>query len=360
MLDDKLFAGARYYLKRDVDTWQVPYSYEETSFKAGGYTVCKTEHALPLAFVTTKALAQSDYQKLTMLQRQEALLQGVVLPDDQCASAGVQQADISLSSKVVPMSVTCDEGISYEDGSITVSNPDAHLHIECQGLAQSETYLVLSNLELTPKTPGQPQTGDESLAQRARQLYQIASWVEPTRSYIYLWVGDNQKSFEMGTPKAVGFSGKVDWASCLGYSEQGLDSFELSFEEAGTYTFDSFEVVCQPVEPVIADADKLATGAMSDLQLNCNQVKARANSPAQKSLAMFTLAYSQGWSATVDGKSAPVLKADDGFMAIPLEGEGEHQIELHYVTPGLVVGAGLSLLGLILLIVLAVRAHRIR
>ncbi len=57
----------------------------------------------------------------------------------------------------------------------------------------------------------------------------------------------------------------------------------------------------------------------------------------------FSVPYEEyGWSATVNGEKAEVLKATYGFVAVKC-GEGENVIEFSYTTPGLFVGGEISL-----------------
>ncbi len=71
--------------------------------------------------------------------------------------------------------------------------------------------------------------------------------------------------------------------------------------------------------------------------------------------------WSPGWSATVDGSSVPIVRADSLVRAVRVE-PGEHLIEMHYRTPGLGLGALVSLLAflnaLVLLVVWRRRSSR--
>jgi hypothetical protein len=68
--------------------------------------------------------------------------------------------------------------------------------------------------------------------------------------------------------------------------------------------------------------------------------------------------FDPGWSATVDGASAPVLPADDFLLAVPLD-PGTHEVRFSYATPGAKTGVAISLLSFPLLLLLAFsRARR--
>ena len=78
-------------------------------------------------------------------------------------------------------------------------------------------------------------------------------------------------------------------------------------------------------------------------------------------LVFFSIPYDDGWSATVDGKAVEIVKANVGFMAVPVTGDGaEHTIRFTYYTPGLTAGAVTTLFGLLCAaaLVLVVRRYR--
>ena len=63
-------------------------------------------------------------------------------------------------------------------------------------------------------------------------------------------------------------------------------------------------------------------------------------------LAFYAIPYEDGWTAYVDGQEVEIIKANVGFMAIPVEA-GYHTIEFKYMTPGLPIGALVSLISII-------------
>lgn len=68
-------------------------------------------------------------------------------------------------------------------------------------------------------------------------------------------------------------------------------------------------------------------------------------------------AWDPGWSATVDGAPAPILCADDVFLAVPLTA-GSHEVRLTFHTPGAAAGMCISAGCLSLLLALAWLAGR--
>lgn len=64
------------------------------------------------------------------------------------------------------------------------------------------------------------------------------------------------------------------------------------------------------------------------------------------SLVFFSVPYDEGWSVTVNGQEAEIIKANVGFMAVPV-GEGTSEISFKYTTPGLANGIKISLAALV-------------
>ena len=70
----------------------------------------------------------------------------------------------------------------------------------------------------------------------------------------------------------------------------------------------------------------------------------------KEALVFFSVPYTEGWSAEVNGEKADIIKASYGFMAVRCP-EGENEIVFHYETPGLKVGAVMTFLSAAILTV---------
>lgn len=78
--------------------------------------------------------------------------------------------------------------------------------------------------------------------------------------------------------------------------------------------------------------------------------EAQVSLPAEK-VMFFSVPYSDGFTAIIDGKETPIYKANLCMMALRVP-RGEHAIVLDYFPVGLKAGLWLSLLGVVLLLVL--------
>ena len=59
------------------------------------------------------------------------------------------------------------------------------------------------------------------------------------------------------------------------------------------------------------------------------------------------VSYDEGWECTVNGEKIQTLGNVDGMLSVPVQ-KGENEIRLRYVAPGRIVGAGLSVVTLLL------------
>ena len=345
--------GVKYYICKEDDAWRVPYGFVDTGIDYNKYAVYENTNPVPLAFEVASVIPVDEYKQLSMTQKQEALLQGAVV-DTSALAEDLPQTDVKLSSQAVDYEVVSTEGVELEGNVAHTYKSDATMTIKFKGLEKSETYLAFENLgfeEYSPSTLAKLSGKDVSLKTRLSDVL----WTRSTTYPITATVGDRTKSANPATPEHRRYGGKVDWILNLGYSEEPVTETTIEFSAAGDYAFDSMQVVCQPVEPVVEDARELAAHGLDNLELFTNGMRAQATLDDDRPrIAVFTFAYGPGWSVTVDGSPANVLKTDTAFLGVELNGTGTHTIEWSYEAPGVKAGTAMTLAGLAISLVLIV------
>lgn len=81
-------------------------------------------------------------------------------------------------------------------------------------------------------------------------------------------------------------------------------------------------------------------GKVHSTHWSSNRVTVRV-SATRPGLLIVSQAWFPGWHASVDGKAAPVLRANGIVQGVPI-GPGRHRVELRYRSPGLKAGAMIS------------------
>ena len=82
-----------------------------------------------------------------------------------------------------------------------------------------------------------------------------------------------------------------------------------------------------------------------------------AATAASDAYLVLSEVYYPGWTATVDGRPAPIERANFAFRAVPLS-PGAHRVELAFAPSSWRVGLGLSLVALLMWLALAGLAYR--
>jgi hypothetical protein len=97
----------------------------------------------------------------------------------------------------------------------------------------------------------------------------------------------------------------------------------------------------RPSFPSVASAD--IQPRLTKFSLNDVQLAVRTPRPG---LLVCSESNMSGWTATIDGRPAPILAANYAFRAIEVP-PGAHTIHLTYYPPGLTGGLSLALFGLL-------------
>ena len=105
---------------------------------------------------------------------------------------------------------------------------------------------------------------------------------------------------------------------------------------AGYYQFDRLAVECQKLDTVAARAENLGAENLQNVTLGPNSLGGEITT-TRSSVLVVQLPYSTGWSVTVDGTPAQVLRVDTAFLGVALE-PGSHTVAFTYKTPGLTAG----------------------
>lgn len=277
--------GVKYYAATKSTT-TLPYGFTPLQGK-----IYQSGNALPLGYTYDSAITRADYEKLSSLEKQQAMLQGVVLDS---VPTGTAQATLSFTDKSLPYTITADKNVAIDGKKIHVYDKGAKVTLQY-------TAHTADGAALTPQ-----------------------STVTCTQTHL---------RFE-------GY--KVQMVNA-GYSKDAKTDITVTFDARGIYDFSTLEVLEQPMTDTDRQVAKLAENTLENIQIDTDTVDGTVTLDRSKIL-LLTIPYCDGWTATVDGKEAQLLQANTMFSALELE-PGEHTIHLTYRTPHLKAGLAVSVLG---------------
>lgn len=318
-------AGVRYYVRHDPNDY-LPYPYANTSFTeylGDLYAVSETDCYLPFGYTSSHFLTRDTYTSLSYLQRQQALLQGILLEEAPSAASSLTPAAPVFQEQALPFTISGDAAFSEENGSFHAAEDHTEVTLTFEGLPECETYLQIRGMQAEA-------SADSSICRFPVSLQ--SELLDMDFSY---YAGRTESSND-----------NRDFLINLGYSPSGQHTVTLDLPYAGRYSFDSLQIFCLPLADSPAQVDALREDVLDAVTFGTNTVTGSIKLDEEKLLCL-SIPYSSGWSALVDGSPAPLLRADTMYMALSLT-PGAHTIELHYQTPGLKAGLFLSLSGLVL------------
>lgn len=347
--------SVRYYVSEETEG-RNPYGYTVTSVenvdppgKSVKYSVAENEYALPLGYTYDTYITRDMYESMDPVQRQEALMQGVVLEG---SVSGYDKTDVSYTNRKPDYEIECLSNVWKDGDKYIAGKGGAQLKLTFEGQPDCETYVYIKGIEIEGKSEKELYFDTDESHYDQKQWEALSKMRKNElnynhRYYIYPQKFDLVFSTENTSEKMRYLTDAYDYnhdqeefVVNLGYQEEAVNSITITLPERGVYDLGDLEVVCQPMTQYEEQAAKLAEDVMENEKIGTNSVSGTISLNEDKILCL-SIPYSKGWTAYVDGEETELLQANTMCMAIPL-GKGDHSIELRYETPGLKAGAILS------------------
>ena len=387
-LDDRIaleaLAGVKYYTiayDNDYEKQFVPYGFadcgtveawnsaENLQEKSGAvygddswepvvptYHLYQNTFALPIGYTYTGFVQRSAFDAMDLTERQEALLQGVVLEDEESVKAsGLAQVQTEFSEEKRTYTVEAGDGVSYaaeaSASCFRVKKAGAKVTLRFEAAEEAETYLVLRDLDVGPLDVKDGEDEKSDTQAEMQEIYPIQ--VTALRDGTAL----TDKTLNYKTEINQYYSGWKDFAINMGYRSHGVDALEITFQSEGVYSMSELAVVVQPTEEMMRHAVDRLVCTMTDVDLHRNPVSFASSeitgtvNAEQNRYLVFSIPYSKGWTVYDNGKKAELQKANLMYLGMPIEA-GSHEIRLVYRTPGGTAGILVSLAGVALMIFL--------
>lgn len=344
-------AAVKYFVVDKNGNRYLPYGFTEVKGESKKekkeYKAYRNNIELPLGYTYDSYIPRSEYEKMSVTEKQQALLQGVVMEDSFLPETEPVYNDKELSYRMI-----AGKGVKVKDGKITVTKENAILKLVFHGLSDSETYLVTENLNydgLSPRELISDKKWEKMTPYEQNQvLYENNNWrywKESQKASIKVSGNFPAKTIRIFTDKYNAYSGKHNFLCNTGYDKNNRTSIMLTFENTGVYTFDNIKVISQPVKELDTQTEKLKQETLEDVKLVTNGLEGKI-SVSEPKVLLIALPYSKGFKAYVDGKETELKEADTMYMALELE-PGEHEIRLTYCTPYLPAGFSLTCIGIL-------------
>lgn len=349
-------ASVKYFVVKKGKESDLPYGYSRLSGEAEKngktYLAYADEDALPLGYTYDSWISREDYDKMTVTEKQQALLQGVVLDD-----SSLPETETHFNDREVSYYTSEGKGCRLKNGKVVVTQENAQLKLVFEGEENAETYLITEGLDyegLSPREMISDKKWSKMTTYEQNKLLEENSnwryWKESQKASIQIGGRFLKKTIQIFTDKYNAYSGKHNFLCNTGYSEKGRHTITLTFENTGVYSFDSLKIYCQPMTEIDSQTSKLGEEVLTDVKIGNNEINGKISLSDTKALVL-SIPYSEGWTAYVDGEETELKEANTMYMALELP-KGDHEIHLVYCTPYLRTGLCLTCIGVLCYIVL--------
>lgn len=326
-LDNRTVLNALANVKYMVttDKTAAPYAYKlinEIAGRKGTYYLYENLFALPLGYTYQSYMLEEDYNKLSALEKQNALMTCAVLERDSGYAAKTGQ-DMGVGIKKLNYVITDMEGVTYDKGKLHVLNKEAYMTLAFDNEKKSETYLRLVNTSM-------------DAAAIAMQTIKVKGVKEVTKPV-------NIRSKYHNT-----YFGKTNYLTNTGYSKGKKNWIRLTFPNKGTFSCDAIEIYNMSMDYYRQQVKKLKQTALQNIEQRNNQLEGDVTL-AENGIMLLSIPYSKGWRGYVDGHRVELLRGNVLYTAVELS-EGAHHILLKYETPYIKLGLVISLSALLFVI----------
>lgn len=295
----------------------VPYGVEKLR-KKGNITLYKNKYALPFAYAYDSYMTEQQYEQLNGIGKEQAMLAQIILdqhPADKEIQHNEQRNDPDIQTISLPETrISSPKGKKYADITVPVEK-------------DKETYLYFKNLVYHGK-----KNGDDNFILTGRK---------GTKG-ILVTQNDVQQKIHIQSTFNPYYFGRKDYIVKINHqTSKAKEKVRLNFLSPGEYEFDDISLITVPKKDVLARLKERKENSMKQIQYEGNHFRGVYHAKKDQILCV-TIPYSKGWKATVNGKRAKIYKANGMFMGIIMK-KGTQSVKLDYETPGLKIGAYISL-----------------
>jgi len=349
-----------------------------------------TNNNFPLVYWQNNVFSYQQYQAFSPSQKERALASGVVVSSSQLTNLKhLSTSTVKANVLEVPYQLISSKGnlvssqdLTKQDASesyqivLATKNADKKIQKQLDELyANSELHLEITDISYKPFSLKEQVSLEKknNTNDLTRGLIGTNSALTSYKYFRYhILKGSPDESFALnitsplGTEKlsqptqaATSFYKVVKNGTVnVGYFNKLPNSLTLTPTKLGHYSF-KLKVVALPLNNnYYSEVAKIQQHGLKNLTYMNNGFKGQITTN-QTGILTSSIPYSKGWSATVDGQPAKIIRTNEAFLGLKLPA-GHHQIKFTYQIPGLALGKRLSLIGLALLLVSLILSFRLR
>lgn len=299
------------------------------------HSLYENKNIVPFGYTYNTYVTEKDFEKANAVQREQTMTQNAVISDtSDIASASLQKSSIANDLTTHDISTNFYYHKTKKKGKLVqIKVPKEYFNDQC--------YIYLQNVHMIPSNSGRNHilyTGKNNTRFRVGIAGHTSTIFNAEQDSIYE-IGNRNYLLEVNTNNIK--------------KDQKYVTLSIIMSRSATYKIGKISVVQINSKKQAAALNALKNNPhLTDISYDgANHFSGNIKTTDDRILCI-PFAYSKGWKATDNGKSVKVIKVNGMFCGIVLK-SGTHNIKLNYTTPGLKIGACISLISLIILIVIS-------
>lgn len=306
--------------------------------------ILKNKYSIGIGTLYDSYMTQSEAEQLNYAEREQAMLQTLILPDEDAQKLRESGSDmkekkleeLEITAYEIPCSINSGKNgkVNTEEKTITAKKWKSGFTLEMERVENCQLLVSFEGLKKEGKR------GEEEFT-------------------VYVKKKGIKKAASDTIGNAQGFPDIENLTINLGYFEKvgGKLKVTLSAEKDGTYSYENIRIYAIPVNTYDKYAAMLQENSMNMEVFENDYIKGIFTAE-KTSLAYFSVLNDSGWSVYVDGKKAEKIENAQVAFTGAMIPEGTHTVELRYRTPGLLPGFVLGALGILILLVIIIIKRR--
>ena len=331
---DYLF-GVRYFLGSDSKNPEsanndnfAGYGFEKVE-EIDGVSVFKSKYDAGLGFMLDKAIKESDFDTLNRLEKEQALLQAAVIPDEEAAECDipfVTAKDLDIDIRDVPYEVVRTDGAKVDENSIKTEKGSASVTLSVKDVPESQLVVSFDNLRRNAKGDGDG------------------------GSYLLNAENGRVKSEVLNQHSRQGIRGLVNHDMNMGHCS-GDYEITIRFPYKGNYTFDRLYVSAMSTDNFDRYASECEDNSYEVASYNDKEVTGTVDAESD-GILFLSIPEHTNWDVYVDGEKAEEINDLDTTFLGAYVPEGKHEVVLKYSNRFVKYGCFVSAAGLLIFLVL--------
>lgn len=319
-------ASVKYFVTEKNQEQYRPYGFDKKIQDTNKFSVFQSDLYLPLGYTYNQKISSQDFERASGIERQQMLMQGVYINDEN--SISLKEGRLSLANQQIPYYIVSSDGIQKTKQGFDVVKKNAKIKICFDSVVDSELYLSFQNLSFLPYKDDKEKYVDQAkISVSSHQIKDTLLLKNEYHTY---------------------YNGSKDFLMNLGYTKEDRNEMTIEFKTLGSYHCSQMSVESLPMQQFQQQVEELKKESLENIVVETNAVSGTICTQEDKFLC-FSIPYSEGWKAYVDGKEVNLYRSNIMYMGLPIE-KGQHTIQLIYTTPYLKQGAFVSGIGVVGLI----------